>query len=115
MTDDISSPATTTETPPLPVLTGEPAKVVLPSGTPHKLWVATFLPLLLAGAGQMYNRQWAKGAAVLAIRIAFAYVAQSVGWGAILLLLLVLAEMVDARTIAKKLRAGAAIGPWESF
>jgi len=115
MTDDTSSPATTSEPPPLPVLTGEPGKVVLPSGTAHKLWVATFLPLLLAGTGQMYNRQWAKGVVVLVARLLLSYLAQNTSWGIIPVLLLVLAEMVDARMTAKKLRAGVAVGPWESF
>jgi hypothetical protein len=118
MPEETASPtvaAVAETTAPLPVLTGETPDAVAARANPPKLWVATCAPLLLAGLAQMYNRQWAKGAAVLVTRIVLSYVAQTVSWGVFPLLLLVLAEMVDGRTIAKKIRAGRAVGPWEFF
>src|SRR5690348_1964434 len=52
--------------PPLPELVGRGPRVIqFPPGR-HKVWLATLLSFLVMGAGQMYNRQYAKGLIALA-------------------------------------------------
>ena len=73
----------------------------------HSAAVAGLLGFLLVGGGQMYNEQWTKGWA-LAIASVFLLLC-----GAWLYPLLWITATIDGVLIAKKIRRGEPVAPWQ--
>ncbi len=94
---------------PLPELTGE----VPLAQNRHKVWVAVLLCFVLMGAGQMYNRQILKGIAVLVLGYILSYLTETHSSFWIILVLFIIAVIVDARLIAKKIRRGEPVRAWD--
>ena len=69
--------------------------------------LALFLSCLLAGIGQMYNGQVAKGIVLLVIEVLF--------WGLFLGWVVSIVAMIDAYKIAEKINQGRVVGDWEFF
>lgn len=110
--------------PPLPVLEGAapppPRRrgIRVPGGK-HSPLVAALLSLVVIGTGQFYNRQWAKGATLLGTVVATSLIAEIVnapsteGASRLFALALVVMSVSDARTIARRLRRGETVQPWQ--
>ena len=72
--------------------------------------LAQFLSCLLPGLGQIYNGQVLKGIAVICANVLIA--SATVGFGYLAVLV---AAIIDAGKIAKKINEGKAVGEWEFF
>jgi len=101
------------------VLRGEPAArgIRVPSGR-HSLLIATLLSLFLVGAGQIYNRQYLKGAVFLATVFSISLLAflagtpQAQDAATLFGLVGTFASLSDARAIAKRLQRGEIVSSW---
>lgn len=76
----------------------------------RSLWVAGLLTFLLCGAGQMYNRQVAKGFAFLAVTLTVGIL--TAGFGGYVVTIL---ACVDACRTARRINAGEPVGAWSLF
>lgn len=83
--------------------------IQLPPGA-HQTAMAVMCAILMTGGGQMYNKQVAKGATLLAGAI-FLFLPS---WG-LLTLAITVTCIVDAVLIANRLNRGEVVGKWQFF
>lgn len=86
-----------------------PDVIQMPPGT-HSVAAAVILALLFNGAGQMINRQVAKGVVLLLSAIVLGVVTLGVAW-----LVITVLALVDAVCVANRLNRGEPVGPWQWF
>ena len=87
-----------------------PTMVSAPFAPRRKVWVAGLLTFLLCGAGQMYNRQVAKGFAFLALCLVLGILTDGPGGYAV-----TVTACIDACRTARRINAGEIVGPWSVF
>lgn len=98
---------------------GQPVPPAPPSQ--HLPWVAALLSLFFPGIGQIYNRQTAKGAVLLAAYLVIAFVTwllTSFCIGVLLwplLLAVIIVAVIDAAMIGQKVAEGRPVGEWDFF
>lgn len=106
------------EAPPLPhlnyqqhpeLLVAEPGMIQVRQGT-HRVGTAILINLLLTGAGQMYNKQVAKGFALLLAAVGISIITNGIGGIGVLIFC-----MVDAGKVGARLNRGEAVGKWQFF
>jgi hypothetical protein len=107
---------------PPPAYTPKSDWIQLPPGS-HSAGLALLFSLLITGGGQIYNRQFVKGAVVLVgymalIMVLWVLAVITFGLGLVFFLVLVpvwIVLSVDAYKVAERLNRGEAIGQWQSF
>ncbi len=91
----------------------DPSKPVQPSNPPKNPFLMAFLSFLITGLGQMILGQVAKGVVILVGTITVVIVTG--GLAAPIAPFVSIFSICDAFAIAKKLKAGKAVGKWEFF
>lgn len=91
----------------------------MPPGT-HSAAAAVILSFLIPGGGQLLNRQYGKGAVILAFTffggiVIFIAAILTLGLALLLLPVLWVAQLIDAAIIAGRLNRGEPVGLWQWF
>lgn len=85
-------------------------EMVYPSNPPKNPWLAAFLSLCIVGVGQIYLGQTLKGIAWFIGGVILAVISSGI-LGPVILI----AAIIDAYRIGKKLAEGSPVGKWELF